>query len=300
MTNKKTKTALLFIILASVFGGSVPVASKYGLEVFKPFTMVVLRFFIASICLLPLVIKSKELNIKKFKELFPIALIGALNPILLFIALQFTQASFSPLIYASVPALTAIYSAIILKKRLSKMEILGILIGLFGVGIIVILPYLETHTFDLSLLGNILIFGASIAFLFYGVLSKKKQKESNISPLALTFYFSVVTFLVSLPFAGFEVYKYGISPDVNIMHILSAVYVGLFGTGVFYLSYQYALKNGSALTASLFTYLQPVFGIILSAVFLGEPITWVLILGGTLAIIGAGVVSQSKGLKKPQ
>ena len=39
MTNKKTKTALLFIILASIFGGSVPVASKYGLEVFKPFTM---------------------------------------------------------------------------------------------------------------------------------------------------------------------------------------------------------------------------------------------------------------------
>jgi drug/metabolite transporter (DMT)-like permease len=299
MKNKKIKTALIFIVLASVFGGSVPVASKYGLEVFKPFTMVVLRFFIASIFLLPLVIKSKELNIKKFKELFPVALVGALNPILLFIALQFTKASFSPLIYASVPALTAIYSAVVLKKKLNKMEILGILIGLFGVGIIVLLPYLESHTFELSLLGNILIFGASIAFLFYGILSKKKQRDSSISPLALTFYFSVVTFLVSLPFASFEVYKYGISSDINIMHILSAIYVGLFGTGVFYLSYQYALKNGSTLTASLFTYLQPVFGIILASVFLGEPVTLVLILGGTLAVIGASVVSQSKSLKKP-
>jgi len=289
---KFLSSSLFFIILAALIGGSIPVAAKYALAVFKPFTMVFLRFLFASLSLLPLIIRSNDLSFKKFKELFPIAAIGSLNPILLFIALQFTKASFSPLIYAGVPAMTAIYVMFVKKHKIDNQKLIGIFIGLFGIGIIVLLPLLESGSMQLSIFGNFLIFLASIAFLIYGLLSKEKQKKFNISPLALTFYFSLVTFLISLPFVGYEIIQFGLPTTFNSIHILSAVYVGLIGTGVFYLSYQYALKHGSAVTASLFTYLQPISGITLAALLLGEKITLPFVVGGALALIGAQVASK--------
>ena len=291
---KAFSSPLFFVILAAIVGSSNPVAAKYALGAFKPFTVVALRFFFASLFLLPLVISSKELSIKKFKSLFPVAVVGAINPILLFIGLQFTQASFSPLIYAGVPAMTAAYAIYVQKQKINRKKIIGIILGLCGVGAIVILPLLENTTSNISFLGNLLIFFASIAFLFYGLLSKQKQQDLNISPLALTFYFSLVTLLLSLPFMGYELISFGLSTQISLIHILSTVYTGLIGTGVFYLAYQYALRHGSAITASLFTYLQPIFGIALAALILDEKITLPFIAGGALAIIGAQIASSKK------
>ncbi|MCB9800626.1 MAG: DMT family transporter [Pseudomonadales bacterium] len=295
--NKNSKifsSSLIFIIIAAITGGSVPVAAKFALSFFKPFTVVALRFFFASIVLLPLVIKSKEFSIQKFKDLLPVSIIGSLNPILLFIALQFTQASFSPLIYAGVPAMTAIYVMFIKKHKIDSQKLVGIIIGLFGVGIIVLLPLLDKGFGSMSVFGNLLIFLASLAFLSYGLISKEKQKSWSVSPIALTFYFSLVTFLISLPFVGYEFMTFGFPTGYSSIHILSGVYIGLVGTGIFYLSYQYALKHGSAITASLFTYLQPITGIGLAALILGERITIPFIIGGTLAIIGAQIASRNK------
>lgn len=294
MSAKKTKIlspALIFIIIAALTGGSVPVAAKYALEVFRPFTVVVLRFFFAALFLFPLIYKKKELNIETFKGLFSTALIGALNPILLFIALQFTKASFSPLIYASVPALTALYLYFFQGKKISLKQLLGIILGLIGVFTIVLLPLIETGITGVSIWANGLILVAAGAFVLYGILSREKQKKLNFSPLALTFYFSLVSLIIGLPLMGYEFIVYGPPTQVELIHILSGVYAGLIGTGVFYLAYQHALKNGSEITASLFTYLQPLIGIGLAALILGESVTLPFVIGGILAIVGAQIAS---------
>ena len=80
------KKLIGIIALTALCGSSVPVFAKIALEVFPPFVK-----------------QSNEFSLENFKKLFPIAFIGALNPILLFIALQTTQASVTPLLYASVP-----------------------------------------------------------------------------------------------------------------------------------------------------------------------------------------------------
>src|SRR3989344_4720594 len=93
-----TKNALLLAVIAAICGGSVPVVAKIALEVFEPFTLVFIRFFFASLVLLPFILYTVELNLSSFKRFFLIALMGAVNPILLFVALPSTQASVSPLI----------------------------------------------------------------------------------------------------------------------------------------------------------------------------------------------------------
>lgn len=284
-------TVFIIILLTALAGGSVPVLAKVALEVLKPFTLVMVRFFLASLVLLPFIYNRRELNYKTFRGLFKVALVGSLNPILLFIALQFTKASVSPLIYAVVPSMTAIYLWKYENKSISIKQVFGIFAGLMGVSIIVLLPMIEAGNTDFQALqGNLLILGAAVAFLIYGLVSKKKQQKYSVSPIALTFYFALVTFIISIPFSAYElVQDSSMLTQIQPKHILAALSVGVFGTSVFYLAYQYALKLSSELTAALFTYLQPVATIFIALILLGEKITVPFIIGGVLAVIGAQI-----------
>ena len=116
-----------------------------------------------------------------------ILIIAAANPILLFIALQFTPASVSPMIYAAVPLMTAVYLHAFRNTKINRDKLLGILIGFAGVAIIVLLPLFQNGGMDLkSFWGNLLILGAAISFMFYGIISNEKQQQLGTTPTALT------------------------------------------------------------------------------------------------------------------
>jgi drug/metabolite transporter (DMT)-like permease len=291
---------ILLIIISAFAGGSNAPLAKVALESFQPFSIIFIRFLSASLILLPFIRANGELNRKVFQQVRWVAIIGACNPILLFIALQFTQASVSPLIYGSVPLMTTIYLQQFRSAKITAEKIVGIVVGFIGVAVIILLPLFQEGNLDLnSLGGNLLIFGAAIAFMFYGVFSKDKQRQYGVSPLALTFYFSITSLVISIPFALFEIS----SEPINLSalpanHILAALGTGVFGTSLFYLAYQKAIHLGNELTASLYTYLQPVATILYSVILLGEKITIPFLVGGTLAIIGAGMASVKNNNSK--
>jgi len=294
------KKVVLVIAIAALTGGSNPPFAKVALQVFAPFTLVMIRFFFASLVLIPFIYKKNELNLRSFKNLFWVAAIGAINPILLFIGLQFSKASVAPLIYAAIPMMTAVYLSVARKQKILPAQTLGIIVGFLGVATIIVLPLLDKQNLYLKeFSGNILIFAAAIAFLAYGLLSKYKQQKYAISPIALTFYFALVSFLLSIPFAALEFSKGSNQlASIQLRHILSALEIGIVGTSIFYLAYQYALKLSSELTAALFTYLQPVATIFFAVLLLGEKITTPFLLGGTLAIIGTQIAIGKVSVKR--
>ncbi len=285
------KVWVLAIIVAFI-GASVAVSAKFTLQAFHPFTLITIRFLGASLFLLPFVVKSNAFNIRTFRKLFLVGLLGALNPILFFIALPFTQASVSPIIYASVPAMTALYLFITEKERLSVKQCIGIVTGLVGVSLIVLLPLLESGIELSALKGNILIFVGAMFFMLYSVKSKHSHVTQQGTSIALVFYFCIIALILSLPFTLIEISKYGIGSNIPLTYLLNGIYIGVVGTGVLYVTHQYAIKKGSTVTASLFTYFQPVMTIILAIIFLGEHPTPTFILGGVFAIVGAGLAAK--------
>jgi len=293
LIRKIVNNVILLIVVAALAGGSIAPLAKVALEAIPPFTLIVIRFFFASLVLLPFVQRNKELDRKTLRTLLPVAVIGAANPILLFIALQFTPSSVSPLIYAAVPLLTALYLHTFRNTRITRDNLLGILVGFTGVAIIVLLPLFQNGGVDLkSLWGNVLIFGAAVSFMFYGIYSNDKQQQLQISPLALTFYLALVILIFAIPLAAYELLQQPLDPAfIEPRHILSALVIGLVASSLFFLSYQKAIQQGNELTASLFTYLQPVATILFAVWLLGEKITPAFVIGGTLALIGAGMAS---------
>jgi len=285
---------IFLIIVAAIGGGSNAPFAKVALGAFQPFTIVFMRFLIASLALLPLIRRRGELNLRVMRELLPVALIGSLNPILLFIAMQFTQASIAPLIYAAVPLMTALYLHFFRRRKIATGKVLGIVLGFTGVAVIILLPLLQQGGIDFRRFGgNLLILGAAIAFMMYGILSSDKQQRLQITPLALTYSFVLVTMLLCIPFAIFEVIRWPLEPaTIRASHILATFGTGLLGTAIFYMAYQKAIQLSSEVTASLFTYLQPIATIIFAVILVGESITLPFVIGGTLAVIGAGIATN--------
>lgn len=132
----------------------------------------------------------------------PLGIIGALNPIILFLSLRYTSASVSPLIYAAVPLLTALYISRKKSEILTKNTIKRIILGFFGVSIIILLPLItQSASWQLSLKGNLMIFVAVCLFTIYGLLSRNFSRHQALSPIALTFYFALCGLLITFPLA---------------------------------------------------------------------------------------------------
>ncbi|MBD3280475.1 EamA family transporter [Candidatus Dojkabacteria bacterium] len=291
--NNSTK-ALIFATIAAFAGSTVSVTGKYALEVFHPFTVVMIRFFFASAFLAPFVVKSHNFALSNYRKVFWVSVLGALNPIIFFIGLQYTRAILTNFLYASVPGMTALYLYFIKGQSVSFKKAMGVLLGLFGVGIIVFLPLISEHDKideGVTVYGNVIVVIAVICFMFYGLRSKIKQTSMQISPLLLTFYFTLTTFFISIPFSLYEILTSGLSEEIGFVHIFSVISIGIVGTGILYIAYQYALKLRGELSASVFTFMMPAIGLVLASVTLGDPITMPLIAGGAMALVGAKLAS---------
>ncbi len=288
----KKLTPFLFIVAAAFMGGGVSTLSKIASAEIPPITFTLLRFMLGALTLLPFFIIFRE-KITKIdrKSIIAISLLAALNPFLFFIGVKHTTAIMGQMVYTALPLITIIFSYWMGEETITRKKILGVLIGLIGALIIVVHPAIEngTNLTNSSMIGNIIILCAAISFSLYTVLIRKHQKDH--SPLELNMYFMLTTitaqlFLLPIDLATAPAWWQTITNS----GILGLLYVGIIGTGIYYLLIQYALKTSSPLAASTILYLQPLFTIIWAGILLGEKLTSSLILGGILAFIGIGLV----------
>ncbi len=285
-----------YALIAAALGGAVPVLAKFGLEVFPSFTLNSIRFFFASLCLIPFVFGKLSFDKNLVKKLILISLVGSANPILLFIALNVTTASVTPLIYASVPLMAAIF-ATSKGKKLSTHQWLGVSIGFLGVATVVLLPVLQKNSLG-SLGGNLLIMIAAVSFFAYSELSKKIQTSHTISPLVLSFFLAFSSLILSLPLGILSYINEGDPSKITSFHILASVFNGVLGTALFYVVYQKSLQISSTLSATLFVFLQPIFTSLFALIILQEQITPLFMVGGILAVLGAKLASTDPKEKK--
>jgi drug/metabolite transporter (DMT)-like permease len=140
------------LIMANVLWAASYVASKFALHETSVTFMLAARMTIAALILLPLlIVRHRELRLTRrdFAQLALLALAGfIINKLFEYNGLALTSASDVALLISSESIFTAVLSWIILRERFSKVTLLALLLGLFGVYLIIERSLIPKLPFD--------------------------------------------------------------------------------------------------------------------------------------------------------
>lgn len=284
--------ALIAILLAVVAGGGNAALTKIAVREIPPFSLTFLRWLIALIFVLPLFLREKPKIDKNFWRAFGISTFATINVIMFAFGVRLTSASVSQMIYAGVPMIIAVLSYFALGERVTLQKVVGLVIGFVGVGIIIFSPLLNGNLeLRTSVLGNLLIFISTFSFALYTILSKRLQKKH--SPTYVLALYIINTVIVGFILGMFD---FVIHPNwfahVSMTAIWATFYTGFAGAFLFYLLYQYAIKHGTPVIASMVLYLLPIAAFIWASLLLGEKLTIGFVVGSILAFAGAYLVTK--------
>lgn len=215
--------------------------------------------------------------------------------VLLYTGLKFTTAVNAGLINGVGPLVIGLMAALFLRERLTPPMIAGAVVSLAGVAVIASDGSLE-KLLQLQLnFGDVLVFGAVLAWGVYSVLGRVVTRTR--SALAVSALSSLFGLPWLLPLAAWEqsVQPVNASPFV----LGASVYIGLFPSVVAYLAWNEGIRRVGAARGVIFYNMLPVFAALLGVLILGEPLTGAQLGGGALVLAGS-LLGVGRELRRPQ
>ncbi len=286
----KSYQVYILVTLCVLFWSGNFVLGRFIKDDLEPLELAFFRWFFVVILLLPSLL---FINIKKVFELiksnFIIVSVLAILSVsvyntFVYLALQSTTATNALLINSGTPLIIIILSALILKTKITKIQLFGILLSTFGVSFLILkgdfnsISSLEFHN------GDFWIMFSGFAWALYSVLLKFKPKGYKNSELFIANMY--IGFLYLLPVYLFQ----GYNIETQITHIENYwyffLYVSLFASILSYIFWTTGVENIGASKTGQFVHLMPLFGSILAFFFLGETLEAFHILGGLFIATG--------------
>ena len=281
----KVQFAILSLIIANVIWGAAFPIYKWTLEIVPPFTFVFIRFFGGALLILPFVIKSLRITKPDIPKLILVSIIGITIQIpLIFFGLKLSPSINAPIIIASGPIILIISSVIFLNEKLKAKVLAGTFISLIGILAIILRPIIETGGITGSVLGNFLIFGATLCSVAQALLLKKITQNNN--PLTITFWMFLIGAVPIIPLVFYEAQTFNIIASMNTQAVLGLLYGMIFAAVIAHYLWTYGVKYIKASEVGIFAYVDPIATIAIAVPLLGEVITPAYLLGAILVFTG--------------
>ena len=292
---KQWKIYGILVFVMFIWGFNLP-AVKFLVSEVRPVTLSAFRILLASITVFAILATLRMVR-KPTKQEWKFILLGALLNVVfhhyfLSIGLSMTTSSNAGLILGTGPVITAVLVSLIMRIYPSRLQWVGVILGLLGVSATVLAA--GDGTSGLSY-GDVFVFLSILSQVFsYLVISKAAK---TLDPRLLTAYMfligSIVLFIISLVQEPGEIKAFF---DVPPMFWVAFFGSGMVGTAVGHMLYNYSVGQAGPSKAAIFMNLNTLFTLVGSALFLGEVITsrhifgLVLIVGGV--ILGSGAAED--------
>lgn len=279
----------LLIALAFIWGSSY-ILMKRGLDSFSAVQVSMLRILFAFVALLPFLPKAiKTFNKTDLKYALVVAIVGSGIPSYLYpLAITHVDSSITGIINTLTPLFTMLFAWAFFKFKPTWAKVLGLIVALVGAGMLVVK---SGNDKPISL--DFYALMAVLATVCYGLSSnvlKSKLNHVQAAPLtALTFALIGPLALVLLLSTNFlEVCQ---SHPQAMMSLLYIGILGVVGTALALVLFNYLIKRTDALYASSVTFLMPVV-----AMFWGfidqEQIGLTHLIGFVLVLIGVYLTNR--------
>ena len=291
-------TRLLAIIAAltatSIFGLNHTITKNLMPFYISPSALLFARVSGASVLfwILSLFTKKEDIEKKDWLLFLFCTVFGmSINMISAIKGLELSTPINSSIIVTTSPIIVFIISIIMIKEKIIKTRIVGVIIGFIGAISIVLINTRTNIDGENIKMGNILLVLNSICYAIYLVAVRSLTlKYSVITIMKWLFLFAVI---LNAPFTLQEFYNVNWHLyDLKSISQLSFVVVG--ATFLVYLLNIYALKSLKASTVGMFIYLQPIIGIIYAVYTGSDTLNLTDILSMTLVFIGIYLVSLQK------
>lgn len=287
---KRPSTSFLLLILGfqQLLGALTFPIAKYGLVRIEPFTFAFFRYILSSVFLLAIVWKRRQGIPIPRKDAFKIfglgILIIPLNQTAYLFGQSMTAAGHGAVLFATVPIWIFIMALIHLKEKFVFRRALGVIIGIFGVAVIMISGGLEVG--GNYLFGDAVILVAVIAWAYYSVLGKPLAQKYGA--IRVTAYAIASGSALYFPFGLIRAIGCDYS-QANLQAWLSVIYAALGVSVLAYILWYWLLKFFEATRIAVFHNIQPVIAAAAASVILGESVGWSFVVGGLIVLTGVVV-----------
>ena len=270
---------ILALIWASAFFNI-----KIATYSFGPVTIAFLRVFFGAIPVL-LLCYYKDIKIEAFsKDWYWFALIGFINLVAPFFLIAYgiksVQSNLAAILMSTTPLSSTVLGHFYTKnEKFSFIKTLGILIGFFGI------LYLFSDNLlidENNFVSALLILLGSTCYVIGGVLTLKISKKKNENVTGSILIWAII---ILIPLVSFIEQPWNLHQRLD--STISIIYLGLVSTGIAWLLRFRILINNGLIFQSQVSYLIPIFGTILSYIFLEELITFKVLI--SLIAVSVGI-----------
>ena len=280
---------LLLTILALIWASAF-FNIKIATYSFGPVTIAFLRVFFGAIPVL-LLCFFKDIKIEAFsKDWYWFALIGFINLVAPFFLIAYgvksVQSNLAAILMSTTPLSSTVLGHFYTKnEKFNFIKTVGILIGFSGI----IFLFSDNLLIDENnFYSALLILLGSTCYVIGGVLTLKisKKKNENVTGSIL-----IWATIILIPLVIFIEQPWQITPRLD--STISVIYLGLVSTGIAWLLRFRILVNNGLIFQSQVSYLIPIFGTILSYIFLKELITFKVLISLIAVVVGIYFVKKA-------
>lgn len=270
-----TNPYLLLTLTVLFWSGNMVIGRGIRADI-PPLALAFWRWAIAFLLVLPLALPHVKaqlpLLLKGWKTVLLLGIlgVGGYNTFA-YIALQYTGATNAVLLNSFIPIATIAISWAFLGKHLGRLEGFGVMISLCGAltiigrGDLAVLAHLNLNVGDVWMLGAVLVWAVYTVGLAW--------RPAGVHPMLMLAAMTLVGLAVLTPAYLWELAQ-GKAINVHFGSLASLAYVGIFPSFLGYIFYNRGVAEVGPNRASLFIHLMPVFGTLLSALFLDEIPQW--------------------------
>ncbi len=280
-----TLLTLLALIWASAFFNI-----KIATYSFGPITIAFLRVFFGVIPVL-LICYFKKIKIEAFsKDWHWFAMIGFINLVAPFFLIAYGIKSVQSNLAAILMSTTTLSSTVLghfytKNEKFNLIRTIGVLIGFSGI------VYLFSDNLlinENNFISALLILLGATCYVIGGLLTLKISKKKNEN---VTCSILIWAMIILIPFVSIIEQPWQLNPRLD--SIISVIYLGLVSTGIAWLLRFRILVNNGLIFQSQVSYLIPIFGTMLSFIFLKELITIKVLVSLIAVVIGIYFVRKA-------
>ena len=251
------------------------------------YNLIFIRFLLGFISLIPFVFifKNKFPRLMDFKYIILPSILFLIYNIAFFKGTYYGLAGKGAILVTTLNPLFTVFIMSIINKKISKYDLIGVSLGIIG-GIII----MDLYSIGLQGIfqsGNLYFILCAISWGIMTVLINYAQKIINPYIFICLCYF--ITMIMTLPFISLSEI---LNANFDLRFYINFFFVSLgamsFGTSI----YMYYTPVLGPSKASIFIFSVPFLAIGLANIFLNEPFTLNIIIGGTISLLAIYIVNR--------